>query len=178
MLGPIPLTGVPRTLIDLAGELDEEALTAATEDAIHRGLTTPHAIARRLDALGGKGRPGAANLRAVLRDRQLDRAAESRLEVKIWRTLRAAGMRPLRQYVVRVDGHSYRLDFAFPQWRLGVEGVGDHFHRGSLRRRRDLERLADLAAISWRIIPVTWHDITEEPDRVLARVSSALAEAA
>ena len=44
MLGPIVLTSPARTLIDLAGVLDDEDLTAVVEDAIHRGLTTAPAI--------------------------------------------------------------------------------------------------------------------------------------
>jgi hypothetical protein len=90
--GPIRLTSAARTLIDLAGSLSDEDLCAAVEDAIHRGLTTPFNISRRLDAVGGKGRVGSARLRAILADRGSGRAAESRLEVRIWRVLRAAGL--------------------------------------------------------------------------------------
>jgi very-short-patch-repair endonuclease len=178
MIGPIPVTSPARTLIDLAGILDAEALHAAVENAIHRGLTTPMSIGRRLDALGGKGRSGSGRLREILSDRGTSGAAESRLEVKIWRTLRASGMQPVRQHVVRCGDRTYRIDCAFPQWRLGVEGVGDAFHRSALERRRDHARLADLASISWRMLPVTWHAITETPERVVEQVLRALADAA
>lgn len=178
MIGPIPVTSVPRTLIDLAGVLDDEALHAAVEDAIHRGLTTPMSIERRLDALGGKGRAGAGRLRGILADRGSSGAAASRLEVKIWRTLRAAGMCPVRQQPVKVGATTYWIDAAFPQRRLGVEGMGDAFHRTHLQRRHEYKRLADLASVSWRIIPVTWDDINADAGEVVARVMRALTAAA
>lgn len=178
MIGQIPVTSPARTLIDLAGVLDEEALEAAVEDAVHRGLTTPQSVARRLDVLGGKGRPGTARLRSILSDRGADAASASRLEVRIWRTLRAAGMRPIRQHRVRVGDRTYYIDCAFPQWRLAVEGVGDRYHRSSMQRSRDLRRHADLASIWWRVLPVTWSDVTDAPDAVVARVLHALTDAA
>lgn len=98
MLGPITLTSPARTIVDLARVLDDEDLTAVVEDAIHRGLTTPMSIRRCLDRLGGKGRPGTKRLHEILDDRGNQRPAMSRLEVKIWRTLRADGLTPVRQH--------------------------------------------------------------------------------
>jgi very-short-patch-repair endonuclease len=175
MLGPIRLTSPARTLVDLAGGLDDEDLTAAVENAIHRGLTTPMSIGRCLDAVGGKGRPGTARLREILDDRGNQRAAVRRLEVKIWRTLRAKGLNPVRQYPARCGNTTYWLDFAFPQWRVGVEGFGDRFHRAARNRKRELKRLADLAQIRWRVVPVTWEEITDAPDDVVANIVTTLA---
>jgi len=175
MLGPITLTSAARTLIDLAGTLDDEDLNAVVEDAIHRGLTTAPAIARRLDALGGKGRPGSARLRDILDDRGKQRPTASRLEVKIWRTLRAAGLRPVRQHPVRCGTTTYWLDCALPQWRVAVEGFGDKFHRAARNRKCELRRFADLATVHWHVIPVTWDDITDHPDDVVARILTTLA---
>jgi very-short-patch-repair endonuclease len=175
MLGPITVTGPARTLVDLAGVLDDEDLTAVVEDAIHRGLTTPMSIRRCLDALGGKGRPGSARLRAILEDRGNQRPTMSRLEVKIWRTLRAKGLTPVRQHPVRCGNTTYWLDCAFPQWRVAVEGFGDRFHRAARNRKRELRRFADLARVHWRVIPVTWDDITDHPDDVVAGIVGTLA---
>jgi len=175
MLGPIRLTSPARTLVDLAGVLDDEDLTAVVEDAIHRGLTTPMSIARCLDAVGGKGRPGTPRLREILEDRGNQRAAMRRLEVKIWRTLRAKGLSPVRQYPVKCGTTTYWIDCAFPQWRVAVEGFGDRFHRAARNRKRELKRLADLASVHWRVLPVTWEDITDTPDHVVVNIVKTLA---
>jgi len=174
-LGSITLTSPARTIVDLAGVLDDEDLTAIVEDAINRGLTTSMSIRRCLDALGGKGRAGAGRLRKILDDRGNERAAMSRLEVKIWRTLRAKGLTPVRQYPVRCGGATYYLDCAFPEWRVGVEGFGDKFHRSPRQRKHELKRLAELARVHWRVVPVTWDDITDAPDEVVAKIVTTLA---
>lgn len=86
----IPLTSPARTVVDLAARLDAEALEAAVEDVLCRGLTTPGAIERCVVSVGGRGRDGVARLRRLLAQR--DQAPlESRLEVKVWRLLRDAG---------------------------------------------------------------------------------------
>jgi len=174
-LGPITLTSPARTLVDLAGVLHDEDLNAVVEDAIHRGLTTPMSIRRCLDSVGGKGRPGSARLRAILDDRGNQRPTMSRLEVKIWRTLRAKGLTPVRQYPVKCGGTTYFLDCAFPQWRVSVEGFGDKYHRSPRQLKHELQRLADLAAVHWRVLPVTWEDITHTPDDVVAKIITCLA---
>jgi very-short-patch-repair endonuclease len=174
-LGSVTLTGPARTIVDLAGVLDDEDLIAVVEDAIHRGLTTPMSVHRSLDALGGKGRPGTARLRRVLDDRGNQRPTMSRLEVKIWRTLRAKGLRPVRQYPVKCGTTTYWIDCAFPQWRVAVEGFGDKFHRSPRNRKRELRRLGDLASVHWRVLPVTWDEISDTPDDVVAKIVTTLA---
>jgi very-short-patch-repair endonuclease len=174
-LGPITITSPARTIVDLAGVLDDEDLTAVVEDALNRGVTTPMSIARCLDVIGGKGRPGSARLRAILEDRGNQRPTMSRLEIRIWRTLRAKGLTPVRQHPVKCPGITYYLDCAFPQWRVAVEGFGDKFHRSPRNRKYELKRLGDLAAVKWRILPVTWDDITDAPDDVVAKIVTTLA---
>jgi very-short-patch-repair endonuclease len=173
----VPLTSPARTLVDIAGMLDEETLQTVMEDFFHRGLTTPMSTARCLDAVGGKGRPGSHLLRALLEDR--DQAPlEKKLEVKIWRLLRGAGFRPVRQHWFTVNGERYRLDFAFPRLKVGVEGHGFGAHGGRLAHVDDARRLSDLVGAGWRIVPVTWEAATQDPERVVQSVRNALLEAA
>jgi very-short-patch-repair endonuclease len=174
----VPVTSPARTLVDLAGMLDGEFLEAALEDMLHRGLTTAFAVLRCLDAVGGTGRSGSQRLRRLLTDRD-DEALESRLEVKVWRLLRSAGLRPVRQYEVPCGERTYRLDFAWPKLRVAVEAEGFSAHGGTrIKFVADRRRAADLASAEWSVIPVTWDDCTTHPGSVIQRVRTALVHAA
>ena len=174
----IRVTSVPRTLIDVAGTVSEEQLEALVEDALYRGLTTPAAIERRLAAIGGKGRLGSGRLRAVLASRGDGAALESRLEVRVWQLLRRVGLRPVRQYRVRYGDQAYRLDFAWPALRVGIEADGYASHGGRRAFSHDRQRLADLVGHDWRIIPVTWDLINDHPEKFIEMVRGALGAAA
>lgn len=65
-LAGLPVTDPARTIIDLAGVLDELDLRAAVERARARRLVTIRAVLLRLEEIGGGGRPGIARLRALL----------------------------------------------------------------------------------------------------------------
>ena len=178
MRAGVPLTSLARTLVDLAGTLSDESLEAAVEDTLHRGLTTSFAILRCLDAVGGKGRVGSRRLRELL-DARGDATLESRLEVKVWRLLRGAGLRPLRQYEVRCGDRTYRLDFAWPKLKVAIEADGYAAHGGTrLKFVADRRRAADLASAKWTVIPVTWEDCAEQAGVVVQRVRAALLHAA
>jgi len=174
----VPVTSPARTLVDLAGVLGGETLEASLEDALHRGLTTSFALLRCLDAIGGKGRTGSQHLRRLLDGRD-DAALESRLEVKVWRLLRGAGLRPVRQYEVRCGERTYRLDFAWPKFKVAVEADGFSAHGGTrIKFVADRRRAADLAAATWTVIPVTWDECTGNPGGVIQRVGASLLHAA
>jgi very-short-patch-repair endonuclease len=104
-----------------------------------------------------------------------DRALESRLEVKLARLLRTSLLpTPERQFPVG----RYRLDFAWPERRIGCECDGFEHHRARLAWKRDRRRLAAIEAAGWRVVQVTWADVTREPDQTLDRLSLALRQAA
>jgi len=176
-LGCIPITTPARTLIDLAGVLDEESLEAAVENGFRQGRVSERLLRAPLDALGGSGRAGTASLRQIL-DRRGEKAAalEHRLEVKVWRLLLRSGLpKPVRQQPVEVAGRRYRLDFAWPSFRVAVEADGFATHGGRRAFHGDRRRMAGLVSEGWRIVPVTWHDATARPKEWLQEVGRTLA---
>jgi very-short-patch-repair endonuclease len=170
----ITLTTPARTLIDLAGVVDAEVLETAVECALHRRLVGEQYLRRRLGDLSGKGRLGIALLREILDGRD-DAALESRLEVKVWRLLARSGLpKPVRQHPVEIDGQRYRLDFAWPSFRVAVEADGFATHNGRRSFNADRRRMAMLATAGWRIVPVTWEDAKARPDAWLAGLGRTL----
>jgi very-short-patch-repair endonuclease len=96
----------------------------------------------------------------------------------VWRLLRCAGLRPVRQFEVRCDGRRYRLDFAWPILKVAVEADGYATHGGRRAFVRDRKRLADLAAAGWLVITITWDECVHSPGDVVEKVRQALVRAA
>jgi very-short-patch-repair endonuclease len=140
------------------------------------GLTAVAALTRRAEELCGRGPPGSARLRRLLTAQTAgDRALESRLEVKLARLLRRSSLStPERQYPVG----RYRLDFAWPALRIACECDGFEHQGSRLAWKRDRARLAAIEAAGWRIVHVTWADVTRHPDQTLDRLELALRAAA
>jgi very-short-patch-repair endonuclease len=172
----IRCTSGTRTIIDCGALLDDEPLEDAFEQARRMGLTSVTALTRRADDLCGRGRPGSASVRRLLATQTPGSTAlESRLEVKLARLLRTSALPPPeRQFPVG----RFRLDFAWPAARIACECDGFEHHGARLAWKRDRRRLAAIEAARWRIVQVTWADVTTEPTQTLDRLAIALRVAA
>jgi very-short-patch-repair endonuclease len=67
------------------------------------------------------------------------------------------------------------VDFLWPEHRVVVEldGFATHNRRGAFEG--DRARDGDLLAVGYRVIRVTWRQLTREPCAVVARVAAILA---
>jgi len=107
------------------------------------------------------------------------RPAESRLEVKVARLIRASALPlPERQFEVRAGVRRYRLDFAWPQRRVALEADGRRTHSDAAAFQRDRNRWSALAARGWLVLFATWADVTRRPGDLVAQVATALESAA
>jgi very-short-patch-repair endonuclease len=166
----IPCTSATRTLVDCAPLLEGEQLEVAFEHARRMGLTSVDAVAARL----GRGRAGSAMLRGVLAHAQ-SRPAESRLEVKTGRLIRGSTLpAPVSQYRIG----RFRVDFAWPFFRVVCECDGFTWHGSRLQWKHDRRRIAEIEAEDWHVVHVTWDDVTNHPHETLDRLAVALRRAA
>jgi very-short-patch-repair endonuclease len=172
--GPIPVTTVSRTFVDVAGCAPSEELEDALDDALRRRLTSIPRMRRQLEAAGRRKR--VAILRALLDARDpTTRPPESLLETKVARILRSAKLTGLvAQHNIVVEGHVIaRVDFAIPTAKVAVEADGYRWHSDRAQWQRDLERRNALTNLGWRIIHITWDDLSR-PQAIIDQVEQAL----
>ena len=163
----IPCTTVPRTLVDLAGVLDEEDLARACHEAGVKYRTSPAQVeavlARRPNS------PGATKLRAVMRGDV--RVSLSELERRFLRLLQADGL-PL-PVTNRVAG-GRRVDCRWPDRRATVELDGFRFHNSRHSWESDRQREREAYARDDAFRRYTYADVIENPTRMLAELRGLL----
>ncbi|HLI02177.1 MAG TPA: type IV toxin-antitoxin system AbiEi family antitoxin domain-containing protein [Acidimicrobiales bacterium] len=174
----IPVTTLPRTLVDLAGALSTaDGLLATIADGLdRRRLLDLDALRRererRRPVAGGQVVDGLLE-RWVADKGEKGGRSDSDAEVRLYAGLVDAGLPiPAKQYEVCLPGGGLaRLDLAYPLQRVGVEFDGFAFHKGREAFDHDRARMAELAALDWLILPVT---STDRADDVIRRVRGAL----
>ena len=164
-------TRPPATILGLAAVVSPAALEMALDDALLRGLVSCDQLQRRLDAGNRRGRPGAAALAELLAVRAgAVRWTQSEFERRLLVLIAAAGIAvPVPQFeMVLPDGRRIFLDFAWPDVRVALEAQSYRHHAGRIAWSRDQSRLAILASIGWRVVPVTWEDLVGAPGELIA----------
>jgi hypothetical protein len=163
----VPVTSIPRTLVDLAGVLTEPALARACHEAQIRARRLPE----RVEAVLGRlpTRRGAGKLREILHGAAP--IALSRLEQRFLALLQKEGL-PLPATNRPQD--SYRVDCRWADHRLTVELDSYRYHhtRHAFERDRHREREAYARGDSFR--RYTWRDVVEEPALMLRELRRLL----
>ncbi|MBM3667170.1 MAG: type IV toxin-antitoxin system AbiEi family antitoxin domain-containing protein [Actinobacteria bacterium] len=156
----IPVTTVPRTIVDLAASLPESALARAFHEAGVQHSTTPThveaVLARRPSS------PGAAALRRVIHGDVP--VALSALEARFLGRLREAGL-PLPETNVVAGGR--RVDCRWPERRLAVELDGYRYHRSRHAWEQDRQREREARSRGDEFRRYTHADVVEHPHWML-----------
>ncbi|HWL43057.1 MAG TPA: DUF559 domain-containing protein [Ilumatobacter sp.] len=167
------VTSATRTIIDLANSgLDTDSLRAAIDSAVHLQLSAPTAIARRLRALGRRGRAGVRLLDELL----LDSGGHTMLEREFLRLTRTAGLpRPHPQVVMRDGTRTLaRVDFLYADYGIVIEVSGRVGHSTPAERARDAQRRNELQDLGLKVYEFTWEQVTRMGNRVVAQVRAGL----
>jgi len=169
------VTGVEPTIVALAAVLDDEAFEIACEDARRRGLTSVPALRAYL-VRQGRGRPGAAALRRLLRELDPVYAARSTLEVKTRRLLVSHGLTDfVRELPLEWRGRTYLFDFAFEHSRTILETNGRRWHDDATDYEHDNEKWSVPGRHGYRLVLATWDKVTRQPVQLLHELRATLA---
>jgi very-short-patch-repair endonuclease len=165
----IPITSPARALLDFASQADGDELERAIAEAYAVDLVAEGDLRRVLGRY--PHRSGAAALRA-----ELDRVGgpawtRSEAERRMKLLLRQARL-PFPETNVKISG--YRADFLWAQQRLIVEVDGFQFHGHRYAFERDRKRDAAHVLAGYRVIRITWRQLTEEPIAVAVIIARTL----
>jgi hypothetical protein len=166
----LPVTSPTQTFLDLA-DLDLVDLVVLGDSLVRAGVVTPPELVAAAAAFRGRCarhlRRGAALVRV---------GVDSSMETRLRLLLVLAGLpepvvnHPLRDHTGRVR---YRLDLAYPQWRIAVEYDGRQHAENTAQWRWDVQRREDLDADGWRLVVVLSGDLYRSLARTLERLRSA-----
>jgi very-short-patch-repair endonuclease len=169
----IPVTTPARTLFDLAAVVTPAQLEAAFNEAQYRRLTSPVS----LDALLARypGRRGTQALRRVLDNHRKNGETRTRSELERELIQLVDAYKLPRPIINRTTGHG-ELDARWPEQRVIVECDGFAAH--GTRKAFEDDRARDRALVvdGWRVIRLTWRQLTEDPDTIAEQLATLLAQ--
>jgi hypothetical protein len=164
----IPVTTVPRTLVDIARDLDEDQLARACHEAGVKHRTTPAHVAAVLQRRPSA--PGAATLRAIMTGDT--KVTLSKLERGFLKRLAAEGL-PLPETNKVATGR--RVDCRWPDHQLTVELDGFRFHNSRYAWEQDYRRQREARAREDEFRRYTYSDVFDDPAFMLAELRALLA---
>lgn len=173
----IPMTHVPRTVIDMAPRLDEKHLDQLLSDALRTTYMRLDWLEKRLRALE-QGRQKLDLLRELVRRRDPSEAAkeQSWLESAVRDLLRRHDLHPSKQKVMSTTNQYIgTVDFAFPGARVVLEAQSYRWHDTSWQFSNDCLKFRRLAGMGWLVVPVTKKMLDDDPDAVIADIRGAIA---
>jgi hypothetical protein len=161
----------------MAQYLGAKRLAKLVDATVAEGHTSYESLVVLFENLARKGKPGIKQLRIVLSERGAEPVAStSVLEERMLELIGRSGLPlPTSQFsppwLVATNG---RVDFAYLEHRLVIEGDSRRWHTmaDAFLTDRERDNLAQLAG--WRVLRFTWWDVDERPEYVITLIRKAL----
>lgn len=165
----VAVTSPQRTLVDLAGFLDEAKLDVTVDSALRKYPELEAVLLKVVNGLDDRAYPGLSTLRELLHDRQV---TDSALEVEVRRLSWAAGLpKPEIHFnVCHRDRWIGEVDFAWVDAKVCIPAHSLLFHTRSKQFYRDQEQTSELIAAGWHPLPTTKRDVLRTPGRFIERL--------
>lgn len=173
-IGRLPVTTLRRTAVDCLGVLDRRAAVQLWAWLASRAVLTRSQLAE--DVRTRFGRSGTPNLLHVLA--LASTGAASAAELALHRLLRSAGITGWRanaRVLDRTGRIIARVDVLFGRERVVIEVDGFAAHSGREAFVQDRRRQNALVNAGYRVLRLTWADLTDSPRQAIAAIRQALA---
>ena len=163
------------TAIEVARSLRRPRALATLDAALRSGTCSRDELHQALRRQSGR--------RGIVRARELlDLAsplAESPMESEARLVMIDGGLPPpgLQYEVVDLTGRVWRLDFAWPEYRVAAEYDGVDWHSGPEAFRRDRRRTAALQDLGWAVVAIVADDVRYRPGELVRRLEMRLERA-
>lgn len=167
----IPITSAARTLIDLAPQVDSVTFARAYEEGLIKSLFSRDEMVAMLQRHAG--RRGIRKVRALVDRDAPPSVTYEEAHLQLLELIRSSEL-PHPETEAPIG--RYRVDLLWARERLVVEMDGAAFHSTPERIERDKRRDAELAALGYLVIRVTWRQLRDEPENVLTRIAMTLGE--
>ena len=155
----IPVTSIARTLLDLSAVVQRAELRSAFRQAEQLRLTDRVGVQALIERYPRK--PGIRILKAVFQEAQAGLTiVKSDFEERFQAFLIDAAL-PKPHTNVLIEG--FEVDCAWPEERLIVELDSRAFHQDATAFEEDRARDRRLEAAGWRVVRVTWRQLTKTP---------------
>ncbi len=168
--GPVPVTALARTVVDLGAELGIDDLERSFAEAIAVHRLSPRAVEYALERRGRFR--GSATVRRLIELSAGPQRTRSELERALLRLVRTSAL-PEPQMNVRIG--PYEVDALWSEERVVGEADGFGFHGSRQRFEGDRRRDADLQARGFVVTRMTWRQLTDDRLATAARLASILA---
>ncbi len=173
----IPVTGINRTLVDLAAFRPLPLFHTVLNAALRQRLTTKTVFLRAAQREALIRRPGAGNIRTAIGSVDPNAVALSEWSIWVADLCEANGLpRPkLESRIYAADGTLVaQVDLCWPEYRLVVELDSVEFHLNRPAFERDRERTTKLSIDRFVVLPFTWNQYKETPDFLVTSIRTAL----
>lgn len=172
----LPLTDVPRTLLDACAHLYHRRSGRLIDRALREGLTTIDELMDRLSEERRRGRSGVGAMCKHISERDPSNVeARSMLEQDVFDLVVRSGFpAPKRNHLVESsEGFPWELDLYWPEHRLVIE-VDAYATHGSFESfHKDRDKDLDLTALGLRVLHVT-DEMARRKDRLIALLEKIL----
>lgn len=174
----IPVTGIARTILDVAGVVGPKRLDLAIDAVLRMKLLDWPDLYEVLVRHSAKGRNGCGKLRKILDVRYGDMSIPDSLWNRNVGTLLADAGLPEPAYeheIVSASGDFVaRVDLAYPRQRVAIELDSVRWHLNRQSFEADPRRKNSLLLEGWKVLTFTWADYVGDPTALVKTVRASL----